>query len=163
MAGATQLYAIAIGSNRPHGRHGRPTGVVEAAIARLDKEFDLFDASPIVINAAQGGAGRDFANSVALIESDLNPPQMLSRLKAIEREFGRRRGKRWGARVLDLDIALWSGGDYRSQRLNVPHSKLVERSFVLQPLAAIAPGWRVGGLTVRHLTHRLNRRLPIAP
>jgi 2-amino-4-hydroxy-6-hydroxymethyldihydropteridine diphosphokinase len=59
------LYAIAIGSNRPHGRHGRPAGVVEAAIARLDEGFGLFDASPIILNAAHGGAGRDFANAVA--------------------------------------------------------------------------------------------------
>jgi 2-amino-4-hydroxy-6-hydroxymethyldihydropteridine diphosphokinase len=48
--------------------------VVEAAIARLDGEFGLFDASPIVLNAAHGGAGRDFANAVALVESDLEPP-----------------------------------------------------------------------------------------
>jgi len=76
---ATQLYAIAIGSNRSHGEFGRPAAVVEAAIARLDQEFGLFDASPIVLNSAHGGAGRDFANSVALVESDLEPPQMLSR------------------------------------------------------------------------------------
>ena len=77
MAGATHLYAIAIGSNRPHGRHGRPAGVVEAAIAELDQDFGLFDASPIILNAAHGGAGRDFANAVALVESDLEPPEML--------------------------------------------------------------------------------------
>jgi uncharacterized integral membrane protein (TIGR00701 family) len=52
VAGATHLYAIAIGSNRPHGRFGRPPGVVEAAIARLDEEFGLFDASPIILNPA---------------------------------------------------------------------------------------------------------------
>jgi 2-amino-4-hydroxy-6-hydroxymethyldihydropteridine diphosphokinase len=152
------LYAIAIGSNRRHGRFGRPPQVVEAAIARLDQEFGLFDASPIMLNPAHGGAGRDFANSVALVESDLDPPEMLKRLKALEREFGRRRGKRWGPRVLDLDIALWSGGKFRSRRLTVPHPELVKRGFVLQPLSAIAPGWRVGQLNVRHLAERLARR-----
>ena len=86
MAGATHLYAIAIGSNRPHGRYGRPTGVVEAAIARLDEEFGLFDASPIIMNPANGGAGRDFANAVALVESDLDPREMLRHLKEIERQ-----------------------------------------------------------------------------
>ena len=90
MAGATHLYAIAIGSNRPHGRHGRPAGVVEAAIAELDHDFGLFDASPIILNAAHGGAGRDFANAVALVESDLEPPEMLRRVKLLERRFGRR-------------------------------------------------------------------------
>jgi 2-amino-4-hydroxy-6-hydroxymethyldihydropteridine diphosphokinase len=155
------LYAIAIGSNRPHGRHGRPAGVVEAAIARLDQEFGLFDAAPIILNAAHGPAGRDFANSVALIESDLDPPELLRRLKQLEREFGRRRGKRWGPRVLDLDIVLWSGGKFRSRRLTVPHPQLAKRDFVLQPLAGIAPGWRVeGALAARHLAQRLARRAP---
>jgi 2-amino-4-hydroxy-6-hydroxymethyldihydropteridine diphosphokinase len=161
MRKAMHLYAIAIGSNRPHGRFGRPAGVVEAAIAKLDEEFELFDASPVVLNAAIGGAGREFANAVALIESGLNPPEMLRRIKALEGEFGRRRGKHWAARVLDLDIALWSGGRYRSRRLNIPHYGLERRSFVLQPLAAIAPSWRIrGALTARHLAHRLARRAP---
>jgi 2-amino-4-hydroxy-6-hydroxymethyldihydropteridine diphosphokinase len=133
--------------------------VVEAAIARLDQEFGLFDASPIILNAAIGGAGRDFANAVALVESDLDPPEMLRRVKAMEREFGRRRGKHWAARVLDLDISLWSGGRFRSRALNIPHLALEDRTFVLQPLAAIAPGWRVrGSLTARQLAHRLARR-----
>jgi 2-amino-4-hydroxy-6-hydroxymethyldihydropteridine diphosphokinase len=156
----SHLYAIAIGSNRPHGRFGRPAGVVEAAIARLDEEFGLFDASPIVLNAAHGGAGRDFANAVALVESDLDPSAMLLRLKDLERKFGRRRGRRWGPRVLDLDVLLWSGGKFRSRRLTVPHPHLSKRSFVLGPLAAIAPGWRVDALTVRNLAYRLARRTP---
>jgi 2-amino-4-hydroxy-6-hydroxymethyldihydropteridine diphosphokinase len=154
------LYAIALGSNRRHGRHGRPPGVVEAAIARLDQEFGLFDASPIILNTAHGGAGRDFANAVALVESNIAPPDMLKRLKAIERDFGRRPGRRWGARVLDLDIVLWSGGRFRSRRLAIPHRQLARRSFVLQPLAAIAPNWPVGALKIRHLAERLARRAP---
>jgi len=161
VADATHLYAVAIGSNRPHGRFGRPQQVVEAAIARLDEQFDLFDASPIILNSAIGGAGRDFANAVALVESSLEPPEMLRRLKGIERDFGRRRGKHWAARVLDLDLSLWSGGRFRSRRLTIPHPGLERRSFVLQPLAVIAPGWRVRGpLTARHLAHRLARRRP---
>jgi 2-amino-4-hydroxy-6-hydroxymethyldihydropteridine diphosphokinase len=155
------LYAIAIGSNRPHGRFGRPPQVVEAAIARLDRDFGLFDASPIVLNRAMGGAGRDFANAVALVESDLDPPEMLRRLKALEREFGRRRGRRWAARVLDLDIIDWSGGKWRSRSLTVPHRAAATREFVIEPLAAIAPGWRLeAALTARHLAHRLARRRP---
>jgi 2-amino-4-hydroxy-6-hydroxymethyldihydropteridine diphosphokinase len=156
---ATHLYAIAIGSNRPHGRYGRPPQVVEAAIARLDQDFGLFDASPIILNPAIGGAGRDFANAVALVQSDLEPPAMLRRIKELECAFGRRRGKHWSARVLDLDIALWSGGKFRSRRLTIPHDGLEARSFVLQPLAAIAASWRVRGyLTARHLAYRLARR-----
>ena len=154
------LYAIAIGSNRPHGRYGRPAGVVEAAIARLDEQFGLFDASSIVLNPAHGGAGRDFANAIALVESDLDPPEMLDSLKTIEREFGRRPGRRWGPRVLDLDIVLWSGGNFRSRKLTIPHPQLTTRSFVLQPLVTVAPGWRIGPLSIRHLAFRQARRSP---
>ncbi len=155
----THLYAIAIGSNRRHVRHGRPAGVVAAAIARLDAEFGLFDASPIILNKAVGGAGRDFANAVALVESRLEPKAMLAELKAVERDFGRRSGRRWGERVLDLDLVAWTGGQFRSRGLTIPHRRLGERDFVLGPLAAIAPDWRiVGGQTVRHLLSRLGKR-----
>ena len=157
----SHLYAIAIGSNRPHGRHGRPAGVVEAAIAELDRQFSLFDASPILLNAASGGAGRDFANAVALVESALDPPALLAALKSIERAFGRRPGRRWGPRVLDLDILAWSSGRFRSRWLTIPHPALERRAFMLQPLAAIAPALRIrAGLTARHLAHRLARRAP---
>lgn len=158
---ATHLYAIAIGSNRPHGRHGRPPQVVQAAIARLDRNFWLFDASAILLNKADGGAGRDFANCVALVQSALAPPDMLDALKGIERDFGRRAGRRWGSRVLDLDIVAWSGGAWRSSGLTVPHPSASARAFVIEPFASIAPEWRLeGGLTVRQLAHRLARSRP---
>ena len=125
----SNLYAIAIGSNRPHGRFGRPPQVVAEAIARLDRQFGLFDASPIVLNKAHGGAGRDFANSVALVESELDPPQMLAELKAIEREFGRRRGRRWAARVLDLDIVGDVRGDGFFYGIELVKDKATRETF----------------------------------
>lgn len=159
MSEAIHLYAVALGSNRRHVRHGRPVGVIAAAIARLDAEFDLFDASPIILNKAVGGAGRNFANAVALVECGLEPKAMLAALKAIERDFGRRAGRRWGERVLDLDLVAWSGGRFRSRGLTIPHSRLSERDFVLGPLAAIAPDWRIlDGLSVRQLLSRLGKR-----
>ena len=161
MTGANHLYAIAIGSNRPHGRFGKPPQVVESAIARLDRDFGLFDASPVLLNRAHGGSGRDFANAVALVESELDPKGMLDSLKAIEREFGRRSGRRWGPRVLDLDIIDWSGGLWRSPGLTIPHPAAASRAFVIEPLASIVPGWRLEApLTARHLAHRLARRRP---
>ena len=161
MRQAMHLYAIAIGSNRMHGRHGRPAGVVEAAIAELDRRFSLFDASPILLNPAKHGAWRDFANAVALIESDREPRSMLAELHAIERAFGRRKGKRWSARVLDLDILAWDGGRLRSRRLNIPHPMLERRAFMLVPLSQVAPAWPVrGALSARHLAHRLGKPRP---
>ena len=159
MPRATHLYAIAIGSNRRHVRHGRPTGVVEAAIAELDAGFELFDASPIILNKAAGGAGRDFANAVALVRSSLPPEDMLSKLKSMERAFGRRPGRRWGARVLDLDLVAWDGVRVDTRWLTIPHPRLKDRDFVLGPLSAIAPDWRIeGNLSVRHLLSRLGKR-----
>ena len=161
MKEASHLYAVAIGSNRRHGRFGKPAGVVEAAIARLDAQFDLFDAAPIILNKAIGGAGRDFANSVALVRSELDPLAMLAGIKRIETEFGRRPGRRWGERVLDLDLAAWDGGRFRTLGLTIPHPRLAERDFVLVPLAAVAPEWRIAGpLSVRHLLSRLGKRRP---
>jgi 2-amino-4-hydroxy-6-hydroxymethyldihydropteridine diphosphokinase len=153
------LYAIAIGSNRPHGRYGRPPGVVAAAIAELDRLFTLFDASPILLNPASGGAGRDFANAVAILESDLAPPAMLAAVKAVEQAFGRRPSRRWGARVLDLDLLAWDGGRWRSRSLVIPHAALESRPFMILPLASIAPNWRLrGALTARHFAARLGKR-----
>ena len=161
MGQATHLYAIAIGSNRRHIRYGAPTAVVAGAIAALDAAFDLFAASPLLINPAIGGAGREFANAVALVETSLAPNAMLAALKDVERDFGRRPGRRWGARVLDLDLVAWSGGRFTSRRLIIPHPRLASRDFVLGPLNAIAPGWRlVGALTARHLAARLGKRRP---
>ena len=161
MSDATHLYAIALGSNRSHGAYGRPAGVVGAAIAKLDQDFILFDSSPILINPAQGTAGRDFANAVALVESPLRPLAMLAAIKAIERQFGRRAGRRWASRVLDLDLVAWSGGKHASRALEIPHPRLAERDFVLGPLSVIAPDWRLrGALTARHLMARLGKRRP---
>ena len=161
MAVSPHFYAIAIGSNRRHVAHGRPSGVVIAAIARLDADFALFDASPILINPAMGAAGREFANAVALVESPLDPPAMLAAIKAIERDFGRREARRWAARVLDLDLIAWSGGRFRSRRLTIPHPAAASRAFVIAPLAAIAPYWRFDrALTARQLAARLGKPRP---
>lgn len=161
MEQATHLYAIAIGSNRRHGVHGVPSGVVAGAIAELDAVFGLYAASPIILNPAIGGAGREFANAVALVETTFEPEAMLAAVKGIERMFGRRHGKRWGARVLDLDLVAWSGGRFASRRLTIPHPRLASRDFVVGPLAAIAPEWRIiGALTPRHLAARLGKRAP---
>ena len=156
-------YAIALGSNRRHGRHGAPAAVITAAIGAMQEDGLVpIAASPVYATAAIGPAGRGFANAAAVIETTLDPPALLARLKTIERGFGRRRGRRWGARVLDLDVLLWSGGEWRSPGLGVPHAGLAARRFVLDPLVTIAPGWRVsGGATVRQLHARLTRPVPL--
>ncbi|MEP7005110.1 MAG: 2-amino-4-hydroxy-6-hydroxymethyldihydropteridine diphosphokinase [Sphingomonas bacterium] len=146
-------YAIAIGSNRP-GRHGRPEAEVRAAIAAVGA---VIAASRIFATPPLGPSSRRYANAVAILESAESPQALLARLKAIERAFGRRSGRRWGARVIDLDIILWSGGAHVGAALTIPHPAFRSRRFVLDPLEALVPRWRdpVTGLTIRQLAARV--------
>jgi 2-amino-4-hydroxy-6-hydroxymethyldihydropteridine diphosphokinase len=157
-------YAIAIGSNRRHHRHGAPNRVVAAAITALETCGELLARSPVVPTPALGPAGRSFANAAVLLRTGLAPPELLTCLKQMERNFGRRAGRRWGPRVLDLDIILWSGGAWSGDGLVVPHPEFRKRLFVLAPLARIASGWRdpLTGRTVRQLAHAVDRRTPRA-
>ena len=152
------LYAIGLGSNQPHGRYGAPCAILNAVL----EELKPVAASAIMETAPIGPSLRTFANAAALIESRLSPPDLLKELKAIERRFGRRGGRKWGARVLDLDILLWSGGRWSSAALHIPHCHLTERVFALDPLNQIAPEWRIPGRdTVRQHLARLTRPRPI--
>jgi len=150
----TTSYAIALGSNRP-GRHGPPSREVAAALAELAPVA----ASPIVHTPPLGPSIRRFANAVAVIETEEDPPALLARLKGIERAFGRRSGQRWGARVIDLDIILWSQGAWSGAGLTIPHPQFRARGFVLDSLASIAPGWRdpISRRSVRQLRALLRR------
>jgi 2-amino-4-hydroxy-6-hydroxymethyldihydropteridine diphosphokinase len=161
---AKTSYAVALGSNRRHGRHGNPARVLEAAAAALDASgIELSAVSRIRDTPAMGPAGRGFANAAALIETELEPTDLLCALKETERAFGRRPGRKWGPRVLDLDIILWSGGAWGEHGLIVPHPAFRERRFVLAPLAEIVPEWRdpLTGATVRQLLHRCGKRRPV--
>jgi 2-amino-4-hydroxy-6-hydroxymethyldihydropteridine diphosphokinase len=149
-------YVIALGSNR-RGRHGEPAAQLRAAIAAVGGAIAI---SPIIQTRPIGPSRRRFANAAMLIVSDERPDALLARLKRIERDFGRRRGRRWDARAIDLDLILWSGGAWASPGLIVPHPHFRTRDFVLRPLCALVPGWRdpLTGRTIRQLAARLARR-----
>jgi len=145
-------------------RIGNPRRVVQAALAAIEAEgFDVLVASAIIESAPVGPSLRRYANSAALIACDFGPEDVLARLQRIERAFGRRRaqrrGQRWRARALDLDIVLWSGGVFVSDDLVIPHTEMRQRGFVLGPASMIAHGWRdpVSGLSLAHLNARLSR------
>lgn len=155
---AATSYLIGLGSNRRHGRHGAPERVLAAAVAAMEAQgLAVLAISRVIRTAALGPAGRRFANAAALIETPLPPPALLALLKGIERGFGRRRGRRWGARVIDLDILAWSAGAWASPGLVIPHVGLGERRFALAPAAALAPRWRHPrlGLTLSQMEARL--------
>ncbi len=151
-------YAIALGGNR-RTRSGGPAATIAAALGQVG---GVVAVSPVIATAPLGHSSRRFANAAAIVVTDDDPPALLARLKAIERAMGRRGGRRWGARAIDLDIVLWSGGCWRARTLTVPHAGFRGRRFVLAPLAAIAPGWRdpVTGRSIRQLLSQVDRRRP---
>ena len=154
---AKTSYAIAMGSNR-RSRHGSPAETLRAALAELRPVA----VSRILATPALGPAGRGFANAVAIVENKLEPDELLADLKTMEHAFGRRQGRRWGPRVLDLDIILWSDGPWDGPGPIVPHPEFRKRAFVLTPLAELVPDWRdpVSRLTVRQLLARLTAPRP---
>jgi 2-amino-4-hydroxy-6-hydroxymethyldihydropteridine diphosphokinase len=155
-------YLIALGSNQRLPGVGRPRAVLDAAVAALAEEgWQVEAVSRWIESRPLGPSLRRYANGAALIAGDLDPPEALESLQAIERSFGReRRGQRWRSRTLDLDIVLWSGGAWHSPDLAIPHPAFRERRFVLEPAEQIAPQWRdpVTRLTVRQLSWRADPR-----
>ena len=88
----------------------------------------------------------DYVNAVMCVATDLLPMDLLRCLQAIENDQGRvRKGERWGARTLDLDILIYGDQEIDLPDLTVPHKGLAERSFVLYPLFEIAPNTLVPG------------------
>lgn len=156
----SSTYLIALGSNRRHHLYGDPRDIVRAAMEECAALGTVTARSPVIASAPMGAARRRFANAACVIESEYDPPALLSGLKRIEREFGRRSGRRWGDRVLDLDIVLWSEGRFASGDLAIPHPQFRKRDFVLGPATALVPHWRdpVSGLRITQLNARLTRR-----
>jgi 2-amino-4-hydroxy-6-hydroxymethyldihydropteridine diphosphokinase len=156
-------YLIALGSNMRHPRHGSSARVIDAALAEID--LTVLARSRVMHSHPVGPSLRRYANAAAIVSTTMEPDDLLDHLKALEAAFGRRRGgQRWRARVLDIDIILWSGGIWASPGLGIPHAALRERDFVLRPASAIASGWRdpLTGLTLRQLNARLDRKRPQA-
>lgn len=87
----------------------------------------------------------DFLNCCVTLETRLAPRDLLKRTRDIERELGRVAGPRWGPRAADIDILLYGDRSIRTPELVVPHPGLLERAFVLVPLAEIAAGQSIPG------------------
>jgi 2-amino-4-hydroxy-6-hydroxymethyldihydropteridine diphosphokinase len=87
-----------------------------------------------------------FLNGVALLRTTLAPRALLDVLLAVERRLGRvRDGARWGPRTLDLDLLLYDARVVDEPGLRVPHPRLHERRFALEPLAELAPSLEIPG------------------
>jgi 2-amino-4-hydroxy-6-hydroxymethyldihydropteridine diphosphokinase len=129
---------IGIGSNLGDRRANTGEAIEKVAQlpgTRVVRASSLYESEPL------GDAKTWFVNSVIEIESELTAEALLKKLQAIEEAMGRKRvkGKRWGSRIIDLDILLFDQDVIDKRNLKIPHPELHKRRFVLLPLAELAP------------------------
>ena len=129
---------IGLGSNL-----GDREATIEAAIAALP---GVVAVSRLRETAPVGVLDQPpFLNGAAVIETTLSPRELLEQLLAIERELGRERRERWGPRTIDLDLLLYGDAVVDEPGLTVPHPRLHERRFALEPLYELDPELVVPG------------------
>jgi 2-amino-4-hydroxy-6-hydroxymethyldihydropteridine diphosphokinase len=132
----TVLAYIGLGSNLGECHVSVLTAM--DAIADLDglvlmRKSSLYGSAPI------DALGADFVNAVVEVQTVLKPRALLAALQALESRSGRQRSYRNAPRTLDLDILLFGGKRMQSSDLVLPHPRMWERAFVLQPLAELIP------------------------
>ena len=160
-----QIALIALGANLPF-EGMTPDHTLRSAVSSFQKvNLSLPILSRLFATPCfPAGAGPDYVNAAALllVEKEMAPAELLSRLHEVEAMFGRKRAQRWGMRTLDIDLlalggeimpdaatqTLWRTLDPALQAtktpdgLILPHPRLQDRAFVLVPLADVAPDWR---------------------
>ncbi len=160
------MIFVGLGSNLPGREHSTPQAVCEAALDAFPKHgLTVARRSRWYASAPVPPSDQPwFINGLAVVESAasgrlLSPELLLERLHEIEASFGRSRsGQRNEARILDLDIIDYEGTVRPAPaKPELPHPRLSERSFVVLPLAELAPGWRhpVTGRSVLELIEAL--------
>jgi 2-amino-4-hydroxy-6-hydroxymethyldihydropteridine diphosphokinase len=126
---------LGLGSNL-----GERAAHLEDAISRLNELGRVVARSNMLETAPWGYADQpDFLNMVVGLETDLSPRDLLAAVKRIERDMGRTPTFRNGPRVVDIDILLYGDRRVDEPGLVIPHPRMGERAFVLEPLAEIAP------------------------
>ncbi|WP_148252550.1 2-amino-4-hydroxy-6-hydroxymethyldihydropteridine diphosphokinase [Aidingimonas lacisalsi] len=127
---------IALGSNIDS-----PQLHIERAMEELGRLpiTQLTRCSPLYSSRPVGPQDQpDFVNAVVAVSTRLSPLALLDQLQALEQRHGRQRQRRWGPRTLDLDLLLYGERRMQTSRLTLPHPHMLERAFVLTPLADIA-------------------------
>jgi 2-amino-4-hydroxy-6-hydroxymethyldihydropteridine diphosphokinase len=103
---------------------------------QVRESSSVYETEPVGLVRDQ----RDFLNACVRVDTAHDPERLLDACKAVERELGRQPGSpRHGPRVIDVDVLLLVGLEYRSQRLVLPHPSILERRFVLVPLMELDP------------------------
>lgn len=148
--------AIGLGSNL-----GDSVTILKDALSKLDfipgirvaARSHLYQTAPI------GPPQPDYLNACAILETALDPQTLLQTLLHLEKQFGRIRRERWGARTLDIDLLLYDNLTLSLPDLQIPHPRMSDRAFVLVPLAEIVPDWvePVSGRAISALLQQVDR------
>ena len=118
---------------------------------RVLKASRVYETDPV------GPPQPDYLNAVLEIETSLPPARLLEEAQLVERELGRVRTERWGPRTIDIDLLTYGDERIDQPDLQIPHPRMHERAFVLEPLAEVAPGLEVPGMgAVEALLARLH-------
>jgi 2-amino-4-hydroxy-6-hydroxymethyldihydropteridine diphosphokinase len=127
---------IGLGSNL-----GDRRAYLTAAVDGLRAGGDVVAVSPVYETEPVGGPADQgpFLNVVVELSTEDSPRRLLERCRALEDAAGRVRAERWGPRTLDADVLLVEGAEVHEPDLTVPHPRLWDRRFVVQPLADLAP------------------------
>lgn len=150
MSGPNSTVYLSLGGNL-----GDPAKSMGAALRMLDADGDtrVTGVSSLYRTPPWGKLDQpDFLNAAAEISTRLAPRALLDLCLDAERKLKRVREERWGPRLIDIDILVFGERVIHETGLEVPHPRMLERAFVLAPLAEIAPGLVVGG---RSITDRL--------
>ena len=136
---------IGLGSNMQE-----PTGQLKQALKQLsnERQVECLEQSSFYLTPPWGDENQDdFVNAVVRIKTRLEPFELLNYLQTIEARMGRKRGKRrWGPRLIDLDLLVYGDRKIQSDTLEVPHPRIRERAFVLVPLYELDPQLEIPGL-----------------
>jgi 2-amino-4-hydroxy-6-hydroxymethyldihydropteridine diphosphokinase len=127
--------AIGLGSNLgDRGAHIAEAVASLAAVGALVRVSSMYATAPV------GGPKQgEYLNAVAVVDTELSARELLEQCLEIERSHGRERAERWGPRTLDLDLLLFGDEVIDEDDLRVPHPRMLERRFVLEPLLEAWP------------------------
>lgn len=127
----------------------------------VHKVSPVYESDALLPDNADKSWDNPYLNSALVISTNLNPKELLSKIKTIEEKMGRLEHLHWSPRIIDIDILTWNEESYNTDNLCIPHKELVNRPFVLWPLADLSPNLKYKELALK-LGSRFSGKAPLS-